>query len=106
MRVEVREYYRKLHNEELRNLHSSANTWMTKSRKIKMGLAGHVAHRTWVRNMHKILFRKPEGERKLGRPRHRWEDNIRMDVREIHWEVWIGFICLKTGTGGELLRRW
>jgi hypothetical protein len=36
--------------------------------------------------MYKILVRQPEGKRPLGIPRHRWEDNIRMDLREIGWE--------------------
>jgi hypothetical protein len=39
-----------------------------------------------MRNILKILVGKPEGNRPLGRPRRRWEDNIRMDVREIVWE--------------------
>jgi hypothetical protein len=39
-----------------------------------------------IRNVYKILVRKAEGKRPLGRPRHRWEDNIRMDPREIWWE--------------------
>jgi hypothetical protein len=37
------------------------------------------------RNVHKVLMGKPEGKRPLGRPRHRWEDGIRMDLREISW---------------------
>jgi hypothetical protein len=45
---------------------------------------------------------KPEGKRPLGRPRRRWEDGIRMDLREIGLGVWIGFDWLKTGTGGGL----
>jgi hypothetical protein len=44
-------------------------------------------------NSHNILVGKPEGKRLLGRPRHRWEDNITMDVAEIRWEaVWTGFM--------------
>jgi hypothetical protein len=39
-----------------------------------------------MRNAYKILVRRPEGKRSLGRHRHRWEDNIRMDLREIGWE--------------------
>jgi hypothetical protein len=37
------------------------------------------------RNAYRIMVGKPEGKRPLGRPRHRWEDNIRMDLREIGW---------------------
>jgi hypothetical protein len=39
-----------------------------------------------MRNAYKILVRKPEGRRARGRPRRRWEDNIRMDLKEIGWE--------------------
>jgi hypothetical protein len=45
----------------------------------------------------------PEGRRPLGRPRRRWEDNIKMDLREIVLGMWIGFIGLRIGTGGGLL---
>jgi hypothetical protein len=55
------------------------------------------------RKLYKVLVGKPEGKRLLGRPRHRWEDWIRMDLREIDLGVWIGFDCLRTGTGGGLL---
>jgi len=47
---------------------------------------GHVAHIREVRNAYKMLVRKPKGKRPLGRSRHRWEDNIRMDLMEIGWE--------------------
>jgi hypothetical protein len=40
-----------------------------------------------MRNAYKILIRKPEWKRPLGRPGHRWEDNITLDLREIWWEV-------------------
>jgi hypothetical protein len=39
-----------------------------------------------IRNSYKILVGKPEEERRLGRPRRRWDDNIRMDLKEIGWE--------------------
>jgi hypothetical protein len=57
------------------------------------------------RNVYKVLVGKPEGKRPLGRPRRRWEDRIRMDIREIGLGggVLIGFDCLRTGTGGGLL---
>jgi hypothetical protein len=48
--------------------------------------------------VYKVLVGKPEGKRSLGRPRHRWEDGIRMDLTEICWGVWIGFDWLRTGT--------
>jgi hypothetical protein len=54
-------------------------------------------------NAYKILVGKPEGKGQLGRPKHRWLDNIRMGLREIEWKVWTGFIWLRMGTSGELL---
>jgi hypothetical protein len=56
-----------------------------------------------VRNAYKILVRKPEGRRPLGRPRCRWEDNIKMDLRELRLEVRIGFIWLRIEIVGWLL---
>jgi hypothetical protein len=49
------------------------------------------------------LVGRPEGTRTLGRPRCRWEDNIKIDLREIGLGKWIGFIGLKIGTCGGLL---
>jgi hypothetical protein len=49
-----------------------------------------------------VLMGKPEGNRPLGRPRRRWEDGIRIDLREIGLGGG-GFDCLRTGTGGGLL---
>jgi hypothetical protein len=46
---------------------------------------------------------KLEGERPLERPRCRWEDGIKMDLREIGWGVWNGFTWLRIGTVGGLL---
>jgi hypothetical protein len=51
-----------------------------------MGLAEHAIRVGEVRNAYKILVGKPEGKRPLGRPGRRWEDNIRMNFREIGWE--------------------
>jgi len=47
---------------------------------------GHVARTGGMRNAHKILVVKPKGKGPLGRPRHRWEANIRKDIRNIYWE--------------------
>jgi hypothetical protein len=55
------------------------------------------------RKAYKVLVVKPEGKRPLGRPRCRWEDGIRMDLREIGRSVWIGFYWLRIWTGGGLL---
>jgi hypothetical protein len=45
--------------------------------------AGHMARMGEGRGVHRVLVRKPEGKRPLGRPRCRWEDNIKLDLREI-----------------------
>jgi hypothetical protein len=55
------------------------------------------------RKLYMVLVGKPEGKRPLVRARRRWEDGIRMDLREIGLEVWIGFDWLWIGTGGGLL---
>jgi hypothetical protein len=51
----------------------------------RMRWAGHVAHMGKKRDPHRILVGKPEGRRPLGRPRCRWENNIKSDLREIRW---------------------
>jgi hypothetical protein len=74
--------WRKLHNEELHNLYSSADIIrQVKSRRMRW--AGHVARMGEERKVFKVLVGKPEGKRPLGRPRRRWEDGIRIDLREI-----------------------
>jgi hypothetical protein len=54
-------------------------------------MGGHVAYMGEMKNAYQILVGKPEGKRACGRPRRRWDDNIKMDLREIAWEVvdWI-----------------
>jgi hypothetical protein len=56
-----------------------------------------------MRNVYRILVGKPEGKKPIGRPRRRWEDNIKMDLMEIGFGVWIGFIWFRIGTSGGLL---
>jgi hypothetical protein len=50
------------------------------------GIGGEYSTHGRDDNVNKILVRKPEGKKPLGWPRHRWEDNIRMDLSEIGWE--------------------
>jgi len=83
-RDEVTGEWRKLHNEELRDFYSLPNiVWVVKSRRMRW--TGHVARTGEGRGVHRILVGKPEGKRPLGRPRRRWEDNIKMDLREVGW---------------------
>jgi hypothetical protein len=88
---EVMGEWRKLHNDELRDLYSSPSIIrIIKSKRMR--LAGHVARKGEKRNAYRLLVGKLEGKRPLGSPRHRWVDNIRMDLGEVGWsEVdWIG----------------
>jgi hypothetical protein len=79
-RDEVIGGWRKLHNEKLHNLYGLPSIIrMIKSRRMRW--AGHVARMGAKKEAYRILVRKPEGKNPLGRPRRRWEDNIRMDLR-------------------------
>jgi hypothetical protein len=81
-RDEMTGEWRKLHNEELHISYSSPNIIrQIKSRRMRW--AGHVARMGEERNVYKVLTGKPEGKRPLGRPRRRWENGIRMDLRKI-----------------------
>jgi hypothetical protein len=79
---EVTGGWRKLHNGELHGLYSSPSiVRMIKARRMRW--AGHVARMEELRGAYNILVGRPEGMRPLGRPRRRWEDNIKMDLTEI-----------------------
>ena len=72
--------WRKLHNEELSDLYSLPYiVRVVKSRRMRW--AGHVARMGEERVVHRVLVGKPEGKSPLGRPRLRWEDNIKMDLQ-------------------------
>jgi len=72
----------KLHNEELNDLYSSPNVArVIKSRRIRW--AGHVARMEERRGVYRVLLGQPEEKRPLGRPRRRWEDNIKLDLQEV-----------------------
>jgi hypothetical protein len=89
-RDEVTGEWRRLHNEELNNLYSSPNIIrVIKSRRMRW--AGHVARMGEGRGAYRILVGRPEGRRPLGRPRRRWDDNIKMNLQEVVWGVmgWI-----------------
>jgi hypothetical protein len=83
-RDEVTGEWRKLYNEELHILYSSPNIIrQVKPRRIKW--AGHVTCMREEREFYSVLVGKPEGKRPLERPRRRWKDELRMDLRETGW---------------------
>jgi hypothetical protein len=72
----------KLHNNELHSLYSSPNiVGVIKSRRMRW--AGHMACMGEGRGVYRVLVGRPKGKRPLGRPRCRWEDNIKLDLREM-----------------------
>jgi hypothetical protein len=90
-RDEVTGEWRKLYNEELRDLYSSPSIIrIIKCRRMRW--ASHVARMGEKWNAIRLLVGKPEGKRPLGRPKRRWVDNIKMDLGEMGWgDVgWIG----------------
>ena len=90
-RDEVTGEWRRFHNLELNDLYSSPNiVRVIKSRRMRW--AGYVARMGEERVVYRVLVRKPEGGRSLGRPRRRWVDNIRMDLQEVGcgYMDWIG----------------
>jgi hypothetical protein len=81
-RAEVTGGWRKLYNEELHGLYPLPSiVRVIKVSRVRW--AGHVARIREVRGAYNILVGRPEGRRPLGRLRRRWEDNIKMDLREI-----------------------
>jgi len=81
-RDEVTGEWRKLPNEELNDLYSSSNI-VRVIKSIRMRWAEHVARIGDSRGVFRVLVGKLEGKRPLGRPRRRWDDNIKMDLQEI-----------------------
>jgi hypothetical protein len=99
---EVDGSWRKLHNDEPHSLYSSSNiVRVIKSRRMRW--AGHVTRMGDGRGVYRVLIGGPEGKRPLGRPRRRWEDNIKMDLREIGIDGQTGFVWLGIESSGGLL---
>jgi hypothetical protein len=95
-RDEVTREWRKLHNEELNDLYSLPNiVRVVKSRRMRW--AGHVARMVGDKIVHRLLVGKPERKRPLGRPRCRWEDNIKMDLLEVGGGVSWGLYGVGSG---------
>jgi hypothetical protein len=101
-RDEVTGGWRKLHKVELHNLYSSPSIIrVIKSRSMR--LAGHVSRMGEKRNAYRILVGMPEGKRPMGRPRRRWVDNIKMDLREVGWDGRDWIDLAPDRTGGRLM---
>jgi hypothetical protein len=101
-RYEVTGEWRKLHNEELRDLYSSPSIIrIIKSRRM-IG-AGHVVRMGEKRNTYRFFVVNPEGKLPLRKPRCRWVDNIRMDLGRWDRMMWTRLVWLTIGTGGKLL---
>jgi hypothetical protein len=83
-------------------VHSSPNIHVIKSRRIR--LAGHVECRGDSRCAHWVLVGRPEGRKPLGRPTHRLEDDIKMDLQEVRCGARTGLIWLRIQLGGWFLR--
>jgi hypothetical protein len=83
-RDEVTGDWRKLYNGELHKFYSSPD-FIRQIKSKRMSWMGHVARMGEARNVCGVLVGKPEGRRPLGRPRRRWEDGIRMDLKDICW---------------------
>jgi hypothetical protein len=79
-RDEVRGEWKRLHNKELYAMYSPDIIWVIRSRRLRW--AGQVACNGKSRNAYRVLVGKPEGRRPLERSRHRWEDDIKMNLRE------------------------
>jgi hypothetical protein len=81
---EVMGEWRKLHNGELHNLYSSPDI-IRQIKLRRMGWAGHLARMGEGRNLYSVLVGKPEGKSPLERLSHRWENGVKLDLREIGW---------------------
>jgi hypothetical protein len=93
--------WRKLHNGELHSLYSSPNiVRVIQSRRIRW--AGHGARMGEGRSVYRVLVGRPECKRPLGRPRRRWEDNIKLDLRKRGIDK-KKLDCLRTESNGGLL---
>jgi hypothetical protein len=88
-RDEVRREWRRLHNKERNDLYSSPNIMrVIKSRRMRW--EGHVERKG--RGAYRIFVGRPDGRRAIGRPRRRWEDNMKMDLQDWTGLVWLRIV--------------
>ena len=79
----VTEEWRKLHNEELNDLYPPPPNIVRAIKSRRIIWAGHVVRVRERGGVYRLLVEKLEGKRPRGRPRHRWEDNIKIDLQEV-----------------------
>jgi len=79
-------------------IHSPDIVRVIKSRRMRWTV--HVPRMRESRGVYRVLVRKPEGKRPLGRPMLRWANNIKMDLQKVGCGVWTGSSLLRIGTGG------
>jgi hypothetical protein len=73
------------------------------TKSARMRWAGHLARMGEEKNVYRVLVGEHKGRRPFERPRRRWEDGIKMDLREVGWGGWSGFNWLRVGAVGGLL---
>jgi hypothetical protein len=98
-RDEVTREWREQQNKELNDLYCPPNIFRVIKSRI-MRWAGHVARIGERKGGYRFLVGKPEGKRRLGRPRLSWDCNINMDLQKVGFWVWTGLSWLRIGTGG------
>ena len=82
-------------NEELNDVYSSARIVRVIKSRI-MRWAGHVARMVERKGVYRVLVRKSEEKRQLGRPRLTWDYNIKIDLQEVGYGEWTGSVWLRT----------
>jgi hypothetical protein len=100
-RDEVTGEWRKLHNKELNDLYFSPNIFRAINSR-RMRWAGHVARIGERRGVNRVLVGRPERKRPFGRPRRRWEDNIKIDLEGVKWETNCIALAQDRDSGGFL----
>jgi hypothetical protein len=94
--------WRKLQHEKINDLYSSPIIIrVIKTR--KMIREGHVARVGERSGTYRVLVRKLEEKKPIGRPRSRWENNIKMYLQDVGWRAWTGLIWIGVGTRGRHL---
>jgi hypothetical protein len=94
--------WRNLHNEVLNDVYF-APTIVRVMKSRRMRWSGHVARMGEGRGVYRVLVGNPKGKRSMGRPRRRWEDNIKADLQEVGRGVWSGLSWLRIEICGERL---